>query len=78
MGCVRDLGKLADIFAKPLFIVFEKSWMSDKVPDDWKKGNSFPIFKRKEKKIQGTLLCAWEDCGTDPPERYIKAHKRRA
>lgn len=34
-------------------IVFERSWKSEEVPEDWKKANVTSVFKR-ENKDQGT------------------------
>ncbi|CAM4580634.1 unnamed protein product [Caretta caretta] len=43
---LRVLKELADVIAEPLAIIFENSWRSGEVPDDWKKANVVPIFKK--------------------------------
>ncbi|CAM5112066.1 unnamed protein product [Natator depressus] len=49
----RVLKELADVIAEPLAIIFENSWRSGEVPEDWKKANVVPIFKNGKKEDPG-------------------------
>ncbi|CAM4604369.1 unnamed protein product [Caretta caretta] len=49
----RVLKELADLIAEQLAIIFENSWRSGEVLDDWKKANVAPIFKKGKKEDPG-------------------------
>ncbi|RMC07425.1 hypothetical protein DUI87_16893 [Hirundo rustica rustica] len=42
----RVMTELADELAKPLSIIYQQSWLTSEVPDDWKLGNVMPIHKK--------------------------------
>jgi len=49
----RVLRELVDVIAEPLSTIFERSWRTGEVPEDWKKANVTPIFKKGKKEDPG-------------------------
>jgi len=45
--------EMADVIAKPLSIIFERSWRTGEVPEDGRKANVLPVFKKGKKKDPG-------------------------
>jgi len=41
----RVLRGLADVIVELLYIIFEKSWRTGEVPEDWRKASVTPVFK---------------------------------
>ncbi|CAM5115729.1 unnamed protein product [Eretmochelys imbricata] len=52
---LRVLKELADVIAEPLAIIFENSWQSGEVLDNWKKANVVPIFKKGKEEDPGNF-----------------------
>jgi len=70
------LRELVDEVAKPLSIIFERSWQSGEAPTDWRRGNTIPFLKREKRKTWGPTgqSSAWQDDGADPPRIHAKVH----
>ncbi|NWY94667.1 RTXE polymerase, partial [Loxia curvirostra] len=49
----RVMRELANELAKPLSIIYQQSWLTGEVPDDWKLANVISIHKRSAKEDPG-------------------------
>ncbi|XP_064355822.1 E3 ubiquitin-protein ligase KCMF1-like [Dromaius novaehollandiae] len=47
------LRELADVIARPPSVIFERTWRTGEVPEDWKKANVTPVFKKGKKEDPG-------------------------
>ncbi|PKU29605.1 rna-directed dna polymerase from mobile element jockey- hypothetical protein [Limosa lapponica baueri] len=47
------LRELADVVAEPLSIIYERSWRTGEVPEDWRKANITPVYKKGKKEDPG-------------------------
>ncbi|KFP33180.1 RNA-directed DNA polymerase from mobile element jockey, partial [Colius striatus] len=45
----RVLRELADVIAKPLSIIFQQSWRTGEVPEEWRKANVTSVCKKGRK-----------------------------
>ncbi|PKU37371.1 rna-directed dna polymerase from mobile element jockey- hypothetical protein [Limosa lapponica baueri] len=50
---LRVLRELAEVIAGPLSIIFERSWRTGEVPEDWRKASVIPVFKKGKKEDLG-------------------------
>ncbi|KAK4806794.1 hypothetical protein QYF61_005590 [Mycteria americana] len=49
----RVLRELAEELAKPLSIIYQQSWLTGEVRDDWRLANVMPIYKKGQKEDPG-------------------------
>ncbi|GAB0208703.1 mitochondrial enolase superfamily member 1 [Grus japonensis] len=49
----RVVRELADVIARPPSIIFESSWRTGEVPEDWRKANVTLVFKKGRKEDPG-------------------------
>ncbi|PKU46621.1 rna-directed dna polymerase from mobile element jockey- hypothetical protein [Limosa lapponica baueri] len=47
------LRELAEVIAGTLSIIFDRSWRTGEVPEDWRKANVIPVFKKGKKEDLG-------------------------
>jgi len=49
----RVLRELTEELAKPHSIIYQQSWITGEVPDDWRIANVTPIYKKGRKEDLG-------------------------
>ena len=47
------LRELAEVIAEPLSIIFERSWITGEVPEDWRIASVTPVFRKGKKEDVG-------------------------
>ncbi|KAK4810061.1 hypothetical protein QYF61_007225 [Mycteria americana] len=50
---LRVLRELAEELAKPLSLIYQQSWLTGEVPDNWRLANVMPIYKKGQKEDLG-------------------------
>ena len=50
---LKVLRELAEQLTKPLSIIYQQSWQTGEVPEDWRLGNVTPIYKKGRKEDPG-------------------------
>ena len=66
----RVLRELASVIAEPLSIIFERSWRTGEVPEDWRKANVTPVFKKGKKEDPVFKKGKKEDPGNYKPVSF--------
>jgi len=66
----RVLRELANVIAEPLSIIFERSWRTGEVPEDWRKANVTPVFKKGKKEDPVFKKGKKEDPGNYKPVSF--------
>ena len=49
----RVLRELPEVIAEPLSVIFERSWRTEEVPEDWRIANVTPVFIKGKKEDPG-------------------------
>lgn len=50
---LRVMWPMAIVIARPLSIIFQRSWQAGQVTEDYKKANDSPVFKKDKKQDPG-------------------------
>ncbi|KAK4818861.1 hypothetical protein QYF61_020080 [Mycteria americana] len=69
------LSELVEVFTKPLFIIYQQSWLTGDVPVDWRLANVTPIYKKGQKEDLGNYrpVSLTSYYGADHLERHHAA-----
>ncbi|XP_058028993.1 uncharacterized protein LOC131193128 [Ahaetulla prasina] len=60
----KVLKELADVISEPLNYIFQRSWSTGELPEDWKRADVVPIFKKGKKKRSRKLQTYQSDLNT--------------